>query len=215
MRDFFSFGGQNLVQDPFSGQFRPFMPGLPEGATPQALPNAPTSFGAPVVNQGAFNLQNLASLGFNPDLMRLGGQEDIFYRDPATGELRQFATPDIFEQSGFNLADVFNVSPTGQQFNFGQPITTPLPLPVQPGNLAPFGMPLIDPFTGALLADPRKIAGTLQQLQSEQPSVFNNLLSVYGLAGLQAPELINRFQSAIPTGRFENPQRIGFRGAFI
>jgi len=215
MRDFFSFGGQNLVQDPFSGQFRPFLPGLPEGTDPQALLNAPTSFGAPVVNQGAFNLQNLSSLGFNPELLRLGGQEDIFYRDPATGELRQFATPDIFEQSGFNPADVFNISPTGQQFNFGQPITSPLPLPVESGNIAPLGAPLIDPFTGALLFDPRKQANTLQQLQLEQPSVFNNILSVFGLAGLQAPEFINRFQSAIPTGRFENPTRIGFRGSFI
>ena len=214
-RDFFSFEGQNLVQDPFTGQFRPFLPGLPEGVTPQALQNAPTSFGAPVVNQGAFNPQNLAALGFNPQLQRLGGQEDIFYRDPTTGELRQFGTPDIFEQSGFNLADVFNISPAGQQFNFGQPITSPLPLPVESGNIAPFGAPLIDPFTGALLADPRKIAGTLQQLQLEQPSIFNNLLSVYGLAGLQPEAFINRFQGATPTGAFTNPPRLGFTGRIL
>lgn len=212
LRDFFSFGGQNLVQDPFSGQFRPFLPGLPEGVDPQALLNAPTNFGAPVVNQGAFNLQNLAALGFDPQLLRLGGQEDIFYRDPATGELRQFGTPDIFEQSGFNPADVFNISPTGQQFNFGQPITTPLPLPVESGNIGAFGAPLIDPFTGALLPDPRKIASNLQQFQQEQPSIFNNLLSVYGLAGLQPEAFINRFQGATPTGRLENPFRIGFTG---
>jgi hypothetical protein len=164
------------------------------------------------VNQGAFNLQNLAALGFDPQLLRMGGQEDIFYRDPATGELRQFGTPDIFEQSGFNPADVFNISPTGQNFQFGAPITSPLPLPVESGNIGAFGAPLIDPFTGALLADPRKIASTLQQLQIEQPSVFNNLLSVYGLAGIQPEAFTNRFQGATPTGRFDNPFRIGFTG---
>jgi hypothetical protein len=212
MRDFFSFQGQNLVQDPFSGQFRPFLPGLPEGVNPQSLLNAPTSFGAPVVNQGAFNLQNLAALGIDPSLLRLGGQEDIFYRDPATGELRQFGTPDIFEQSGFSLSDVFNVSPTGQDFQFGQPITSPLPLPVESGGVGAFGMPLIDPNTGALLADPRKFASQLQQFQQTQPTTFSNILSAYSLAGLQPEAFINRFQGATPTGALSNPQRIGFTG---
>ena len=214
MRDFFSFGGQNLVQDPFTGEFRPFLPGLPEGVSPQSLLNAPTSFGAPVVNQGAFNLQNLASLGIDPALLRLGGQEDIFYRDPATGELRQFGTPDIFEQSGFDPADVFNISPTGQNFQFGAPITSPLPLPVDGGGGA-FSIPLIDPNTGALLADPRKFASQLQQFQLNQPTTFSNILSAYSLAGLQPEAFINRFQGATPTGALANPQRIGFLGSTL
>ncbi len=215
MRDFFSFGGQNLVQDPFSGQFRPFLPGLPEGTTPQALQNAPTGFGAPVVNQGAFNLQNLATLGFDPALVRLGGQDDIFYRDPTTGELRQFGTPDIFEQSGFNLADVFNISPTGQNFQFGAPITSPLPLQPNQNTVGPFRMPLIDPFTGALLFDPFQNASNLNFLQQENPTLFNNLLSSFGTAGLDPTGFQSRLDLATPTGRFQNPARIGFRGGFF
>ncbi|MEE9149932.1 MAG: hypothetical protein V3U27_21350 [Candidatus Tectomicrobia bacterium] len=212
MRDFFSFQGQNLVQDPFSGQFRPFLPGLPEGTTPQSLLNAPTSFGAPVVNQGAFNLQNLSTLGFDPALVRLGGQEDIFYRDPTTGELRQFGTPDIFEQSGFNLQDVFNISPTGQNFNFGAPITSPLPLDPNSNTVGPFRTPLIDPLTGALLFDPFQNASSLLQLLQENPTSFNNLLSSFGTAGLDPTGFQSRLDLATPTGRLDNPFRIGFTG---
>ncbi len=212
LRDFFSLQGQNFVQDPFSGQFRPFLPGLPEGATPSPIPGAPTSFGAPVVNPGAFNLQNLATLGFDPALVRLGGQEDIFYRDPTTGELRQFGTPDIFEQSGFNLADVFNISPTGQNFQFGSAITSPLPLQPNANTSGPFRQPLIDPFTGALLFDPFQNASSLLQLQQSNPSAFLNLLSSFGTAGLNEIGFQSRLDLATPTGALDNPLRIGFTG---
>ena len=87
------------------------------------------------------------------------------------------------------------------------------------------GTPMIEATTGALLPTPFKIASQLGRWSRERPDLWQNALSAFGsvldpvtglpTGGLTPQTVLAQMQAATPTGRFNRPQRIGFRGTAL
>ncbi|KKN16116.1 hypothetical protein LCGC14_0979110 [marine sediment metagenome] len=173
-------------------------------------------FGPGLQSPFGFRPETLSRLGINPELVKFGGDETVFFRNPQTGNLQSFGSLENFQQSGFSFGDVSSLAESSRgAFSFGAPLTGPLgpPTPTTATDFRATGVPLIEPITGALLPEPFKVAATLADWRVNNPFLYNLALQAYRSAGRSGAVVEAQTTAATPQGRFGAGQRIGFQGA--
>lgn len=206
---------------PLFGQFGPTFARPTSGVAGRMGEISVTDFGS------------LSRMGITPRYVREIETSKVYAIQ--NGVRRYVPTPEIAGELGMAPHQIINayaseiarIAPTeGPYILSGQDPFSPSGFP-GPATSTPafqgFGMPLINPTTGAVLPAPFKRAGQLSQWQRERPDLFSLAMSAYGSAldpttglptGGLSPDVIRaQIKSATPTGPTWNPQRIGFVGS--
>ena len=153
-----------------------------------------------------FKASTLSKLGLAPGLVRFGGENTVYFRDPLTGELRPFSGAEQFGEAGFSMGNVVSVREQDRgTFQFGD-VLGPNFDPSQAAGtqgvspFTKFAAPIIEPTTGTLLPAPFAVAEQLNRLRLTNPTAFNLLLSAYESADVPAMAVLSTMQQALPFG---------------
>jgi hypothetical protein len=182
-----------------------------------------------------FDPSRLGQMGINPEVVRFGGGQTTYYRDPTTGALRIIPTQSMFDEAGYTAADVVNMAVgTRGQFEFGPSIG-------QSGEMAPtsregafgaLGTVMMESTTGAILPAIHKIAPLLAQWKAAGDARYDLAIQAYGnaldprtgkpLGGISGQYIDSIVRAATPqAGAFSQGQpsgsfrRIGFTGGRV
>ena len=219
----------------------PLMGGAATGATLPQLPTAQSSYGALEDLYRPFGFQNiptyrrpasgsyyfrgvnpsqLSEMGYRPNLVRVEGSSQVYFRDPS-GSLRPFRMTkgaNTFSGSGFGIGDVQTISAAdfaGQ--GIGSRITSNLPdIGADTGAFGPMTTPMFTTF-GQLLPNPSYISQELIDAYNNDPLQWANYVSAYGNAvgptgspmGMTEEQLIGLARAPLPAG--VPRQVLGFR----
>ena len=154
-----------------------------------------------------FKASTLSKLGLAPGLVRFGGENTVYFRDPLTGELRPFSGAEQFGEAGFSMGNVVSVREQDRgTFQFGDVLGPNFDPSQSAGTqgvspFTKFAAPIIEPTTGTLLPAPFAAAEQLNRLRLTKPFLFNLMLSAYKTAGVPPAAVMSTMQQALPFGQ--------------
>jgi hypothetical protein len=154
-----------------------------------------------------FQASTLSKLGLAPGLVRFGGENTVYFRDPLTGELRPFSGAEQFGEAGFSMGNVVSVREQDRgTFEFGDVLGPNFDPSQSAGTqgvspFTKFAAPIIEPTTGTLLPAPFAVAEQLNRLRLTNPTLFNLMLSAYKSAGQPVESVLSSIQQSLPFGQ--------------
>lgn len=232
----FQFGGGTAIYmiDPYTGQRRHIanpdvfhQSGFKLGDVVQRSAGAAGYWDkGPSLESGyGLNPAMLGQMGIDPSLVSFQGSDAVYYRDPATGDLRHIPNKWMFREAGFNMRDVAQMGEGSRgEFDFGSALTAPPPPVSREGAFGSLGSVMIESTTGAILPAVHKIAGQLAQWKAAGDYRYGLAIQAYGnaldprtgepLGGISQQYIDSIVGAATPQRGAFGGRRIGFTGGF-
>jgi hypothetical protein len=181
----------------------------------------------PLLESGhGLNPAMLGRMGINPSLVSFQGTDEVYHRDPATGELRHIPNPAMFKEAGFSMRDVAQMAEGSRgQFTFGDALTAPPPVASREGAFGALGSVMVESTTGAILPAIHKIAPQLARWKTAGDVRYDLAVMAYGnaldprthqpLGGLASEYIEGILDAATPQAGAFGGRRIGFTGRYM
>lgn len=168
----------------------------------------------------------LGQMGISPSLVSFQGSDAVYYRDPASGDLRHIPNKWMFREAGFNMRDVAQMGEGSRgEFDFGSALTAPPPPVSREGAFGALGTVMIESTTGAILPGIHKVAPLLAQWKAAGDYRYGLAIQAYGnaldprtgepLGGISQQYIDSIVSAATPERGAFGGRRIGFTGGYM